>query len=120
LKRGFLGTIAALTFALILSGCALLDNQARDKEACDRLSSLLGSNNASLGEETSADLISRLETEVLPMASGQFVMKIRQLIDSYRNIESESIFDKLAGTSDTFLYAGEILDYCVNVSRSRG
>jgi hypothetical protein len=106
--------------AVSLSGCAVFDNEARDKEACDRLSSLLtGNGEGSLTENATADLMTQIEQEVLPLASGQFGMEIRQLIDSYGNLEEQSIFDQLAGTSDTFYYAGQILDYCVSLSSNR-
>jgi hypothetical protein len=113
-----LALVSLIVFSL--SGCAVFDNEARDKEACDRLSSILtGNGESSLTENATGDLMTQIEEEVLPLASGQFGMEIRQLIDSYGNLEERSIFDQLAGTSDTMYFAGQVLDYCLSLSSNR-
>ena len=106
---------AALTVGL--SGCAVFDNEARDKAACDKLSDLLTSENTnSIPVDASKAFITSLEREVLPLASGRFGGQIKDLIDSYKGLESRSIFDQLGGGLDSLYYAGVILEHCVDIS----
>jgi hypothetical protein len=118
MKRfGFATTALVLTMSL--SSCAFFDNEARDKAACDRLSDLLTSQGSgSLPTDAPPSLIKALESEVLPMASGDLGGKIRDLIDAYKGLESESIFDQLGGGLDTLYYAGLVLERCVELSSS--
>lgn len=113
-------TISALVAASLLvtlSGCAFFDNEARDKAACDRLSDILtAQGGGTLPTDAPASLIDSIEREVLPLASGEFGRSIKNLTDSYRGLESRSIFDQLAGGLDTFYFAGIVLDRCLQVS----
>lgn len=100
-----------------LSGCAFFDNEARDKAACDRLSDILtAQGDGTLPTDAPASFIQSIERDVLPLASGEFGRSIKDLIDSYRGLESQSIFDQFAGGLDTFYFAGIVLDRCVQIS----
>jgi len=112
------GSISLLT--LSLSGCAFFDNEARDKAACDRLSDLLTAQGESsaLPADAPKALVDALERDVLPLASGEFGSSIKDLIDSYRGLESRSIFDQFAGGLDTLYFSGLVLDRCVEISSS--
>ena len=115
-----IGVVTILLSTVFLSGCAIFDNEARDKAACDKLSTILSaSGDSDLADGASTDLISAIENEVLPMASGKLGREIRSFLDSYENLESQSIFDQLAGSSDTLFYAGQVLDYCLALSSTR-
>lgn len=111
------GLIGILT--VTLSGCAVFDNEARDKGACDRLSDLLGAQGeGSLPVDAPKAFVDALEREILPVASGEFGGNIKDLIDSYRGLESRSIFDQFAGGLDSLYYAGLVLERCVQISSS--
>ena len=113
-----LGVAGLLT--ITLTGCAFFDNEARDKQACDRLSDLLTSQGegSSIPADAPKVFVDALEREVLPLASGEFGSSIKDLIDSYRGLESKSIFDQFAGGIDTLYYSGVVLDKCVELSSS--
>lgn len=118
--KKLLAGVSIILGTFTISGCAVFDNEARDKAACDRLSAILSaSGDNDLADGASTDLISAIETEVLPMASGRLGAEIRNFLDSYQNLESQSIFDQLAGSSDTLFYAGQVLDYCLALSSTR-
>ncbi len=106
--------------AISLSGCAFFDNEARDKAACDRLSDLLTAQGESseLPADAPKAFVDAIEREVLPLASGEFGSSIKDLIDSYRGLESRSIFDQFAGGIDTLYFSGLVLDRCVEISSS--
>lgn len=115
-----IGMATIVLSTVSLSGCAIFDNEARDKAACDRLSAILSASGESdLAVGASTDLIFAIENEVLPMSSGRLGTDIRSFLDSYQNLESQSIFDQLAGSSDTLFYAGQVLDYCLALSSTR-
>ena len=118
MKRSvFLTVVLVLTTSL--SSCAFFDNDARDKAACDRLSDLLTSQGSgSFPTDAPSSLIKALENEVLPIASGDLGGKIKDLIDVYKGLESQSIFDQLGGGFDTLYYAGLVLERCVELSSS--
>lgn len=118
MKRvGFVATALVLTMSL--SSCAFFNNEARDKAACDRLSDLLTSQSSGiLPTDAPSSFVSALENEILPMASGDLGGKIKDLIDSYKGLESQSIFDQLGGGFDTLYYAGLVLERCVELSSS--
>ena len=79
-----IGIGIGLALSLVLTGCSFLDNEARDKRACDSLSDVLTSEgNGSLPADASSDLIGVLERKVLPLASGESGGQIKDLIDSY-------------------------------------
>jgi hypothetical protein len=105
---------------LSLSSCAFFDHEARDKAACDRLSDLLTAQGESsaLPADAPKALVDAIERDVLPLASGEFGTSIKDLIDSYRGLESRSIFDQFAGGLDTLYYSGLVLDRCVDISSS--
>lgn len=110
------GLIAA-SLLVTLSGCAFFDNEARDKAACDRLSDILtAQGDGTLPTDAPASFIQSIERDVLPLASGEFGRSVKDLIDSYRGLESQSIFDQFAGGLDTLYFAGIVLDRCVQVS----
>jgi hypothetical protein len=113
-----IGLTSLLTISL--SGCAFFDNEARDKAACDRLSDLLTAQGESsaLPADAPKVLVDAIERDVLPLASGEFGVSIKDLIDSYRGLESRSIFDQFAGGLDTLYYSGLVLDRCVEISSS--
>lgn len=118
LKR-FLSLTAAVAVALSLTGCAFFDNEARDKAACDRLSDVLTSQGSgSLPTDPTSGLVDALERDILPIASGDLGGKIKDLIDSYRGLESRSIFDQFAGGLDTLYYSGLVLERCLELSSS--
>ena len=109
--------LVAASLLVSLSGCAFFDNEARDKAACDRLSDILtAQGGGSLPSDAPASLIDSIERDVLPLASGEFGRGIKDLIDSYRGLESQSIFDQFAGGLDTLYFAGIVLDRCVQLS----
>ena len=109
--------MTAATSVMLLTGCAFFDNEARDKAACDRLSDLLtAQGEGSLPTDASAGFVDALEQQVLPVASGELGGSIKDLIDSYRGLESRSIFDQFAGGLDTLYFAGVVLDRCVQLS----
>ena len=112
-------TVALVAGSLLvaLSGCAFFDNEARDKAACDRLSDILtAQGDGTLPTDAPASFVESVERDVLPLASGELGRSIKDLIDSYRGLESQSIFDQLAGGLDTLYFAGIVLDRCVQVS----
>lgn len=113
--------VALASFMSIsFTGCAFFDNEARDKQACDRLSDLLTAQGegSSIPADAPKVFVDALESEVLPLASGEFGGSIKDLIDSYRGLESKSIFDQFAGGLDTLYYSGVVLDKCVELSSS--
>ena len=119
MRSNFAMLIIMVSSSVILTGCAFLDNDARDKSACDRLSVLLTSEGSgSIPADPSAGLIRALEKEVLPLASGKLGGQIKDLIDSYEGLASRSIFDQVAGGLDTLYFAGVVLDRCLEVSQA--
>lgn len=109
--------LVAASLLVSLSGCAFFDNEARDKAACDRLSDILtAQGDGTLPTDAPASFIQSIERDVLPLASGEFGRSIKDLIDSYRGLESQSIFDQFAGGLDTLYFAGIVLDRCVQLS----
>lgn len=116
MKRSLL-LIFAVSSLTLLTGCAFFDNEARDKAACDRLSDLItAQGEGTLPTDASAGFVDALEREVLPIASGELGSSIKDLIDSYRGLESRSIFDQVAGGLDTLYYSGVVLERCVQLS----
>lgn len=111
-------TLTTLVSLLVaLSGCSVFDPEARDKDACDELSMILSSSEgSSLPAEATSGFIKALEDRVLPKASAQLGGTIHELIDSYKSIGKDSIFDQLGGTFDTLALGALVLDRCLAVS----
>lgn len=109
--------VLSLVMATTLSSCSFFDNEARDKAACDRISEIVMKEDGSgLAVDAPAEAIRRLETEALPMASGTFGVEIQNLINAYKNTESQSIFDQFAGGVDALYYVERVFSYCVSLS----
>lgn len=69
-----------------------------------------------LATDVSSDFMNSVESDVLPLASGELGAHIRDLLDSYESLSEESIFDRFAGGVDGLVYAEAILVRCVEVS----
>jgi len=107
----------SIAAALTLGGCAFFDRDARDRAACDQISSILSeSGESSIPTDASAGLITALERRALPLASARFGGDIRNLIDSYKSTTSGSIFDTFAGFGDTLYFSGVVLERCYQLS----
>jgi hypothetical protein len=118
LKRKIMLSAGGVVLLSSLSGCAFFDNEARDRAACDRLSDVITEQNVDNLTEATPSFMSRVESEVLPLASGALGGHIRDLLDSYENTQDGSIFDQFAGGIDGLAYADAILARCFEVSSS--
>jgi hypothetical protein len=116
-KRFFAVTGVALLSISMLSGCAFFDRDARDKAACDEISSILtAAGESSIPGAPSPDLIAAIERRALPLASARFGQDIKNLVDSFKVTSSDSIFDTFAGLGDGLYLTGLVLERCYQLS----
>ncbi len=131
LKRKSLAIIG-VTLVMALSSCTLLDKNAQDKAACDKLSELILNESgyqgaadndyysllASLGLSGSLKLTGeKIEKEVLPLASMEFGQDIDKFVNYLKKSDSTSIFELAASYTYGADLLTQIVGHCVLVSR---
>lgn len=115
--------------ALALTSCSLLDKNAQDKAACDKISEILLSygqtgfgvssgktSNSSGALGTVEDMAGALESQALPIASMTFGADLTKWISSLRKTSSASIFDMASGWLGGTNYFTQISGHCIQVS----
>ena len=122
------GLVLASSFAL--SGCTLLDKDAQDLAACNKISDILtaagqdgfGSDQASGKTSNSSissmdfdQMASALESEAIPLASMSFGETLTKWVHGLRKIHSQSIFNIAGGWLSGSTRFVEVSAHCIKV-----
>lgn len=120
----------ALIASLAVSGCAQLDPDYQDRQACEKISEILqsagetgfGTSSADAGKTSaSADSVSfdemanQLENDAIPLASMKFGETLTRWVHGLRKIHSGSMFVAVSGWISGTSRFVQVSTHCISV-----